>query len=282
MWTVVNGFDGDPAHLAAFQAKLDADGVVFAAGLTAAEAVNGTQAAVWHFAEGNVSMVDDGTDVYKVNAWLIAHAVPLASTSGAGAVAITPPSGTVAASLAGPFTVTADSSSLAVSTDVGVLVDATNTPIVSPVASGAQVWLRVADTSTAGSATITAAATVATWTFNAAGSQGHQAQAFVSGGSTQRSATATVGWSANATTSSSTTSTTTTSPTTTVAGGSTDSSTATSTTNAASAAGSTTTLSHETLPATGSNTGHGLVPALWVSASGIGLLLVARRRPSHR
>ncbi len=95
-WVLANG--ATYLNTSEFAARLSAAGVTFHGGLTAQEAIFGTQWAIWNFSEGNITptyissmLTDTGKDVFAVARWLIDNADP---SFIAPALSLTPPAAT--------------------------------------------------------------------------------------------------------------------------------------------------------------------------------------------
>lgn len=173
-WTLLNGYNG--MNLAALQARLEADGIVFDNGLSQDEAVGGTQAAVWRFAEGNMVPVSDPSltatqrDALALAKWLIAHApASFSATSSTTPLSLTAPASTALTpgATVGPFMVGyggAGNVTLSVDNPAITLVDAAGTPLAATVPTGTAVYARLAANAPAGSANLSVSAPLSTTT----------------------------------------------------------------------------------------------------------------------
>lgn len=173
-WTLLNGYNG--MNLAALQARVEADGVVFDNGLSQDEAVGGTQAAVWRFAEGNMvpvanpSLTATQRDALALAQWLIAHApASFGATTSTTPLSLTAPASTALTpgATVGPFMVGyggAGNVTLSVDNPAITLVDAAGTPLPATVPAGTAVYARLAAHAPAGSANVSVSALLSTTT----------------------------------------------------------------------------------------------------------------------
>ncbi len=224
-WVLLNGFNG--LNLDALNQQLAGAGVELHKGLNAAEAVAGTQAALWNLSEGTVEFgAADGLKNTQLDAlafaeWLVASAQdPFDDTSTAPALGLTPPdpaSGTAGERI-GPFTASLTSGSAGITFAADTLgvgfVDADGNALPMPVAPGTPVFAAIPADAADGTATITASADLPTVTLRAALATDAPALGFAVVQSLPANATATVTWVAapSASTDAPTTTTTTTEP----------------------------------------------------------------------
>ena len=210
-WVLLNGFDG--LNLDALNERLAGAGVELHKGLNEAEAIAGTQAAIWKFSEGTVEMgAADGLKNTQLDAlafaqWLITSAEsPFDSTGTAPALGLTPPDQTAgtAGERIGPFVAAMSEGSVEVTLSADqpglTFVDADGNPLPATVASGTPFFVAVSPDAPDGAATISISADVPAVTLKAALANDAPALGFAVVGPFPVTVTSPVNWVAAATT----------------------------------------------------------------------------------